>query len=104
MGARVVVIGGGSAYMPGIAFGLVHAHEAFADATVVLQDIDEDALDLQRRLTQGILRSRGAGDIRVDAQADRLRAMEGAEIVLAAFRPAASPRVIWTSASPSITA
>jgi 6-phospho-beta-glucosidase len=87
MGARVVIIGGGSAYMPGIAFGLVHAHEAFADATVVLQDIDEDAMDLQRRLTQGILRSRGAGDIRVEAQADRLRAMEGAGVVLAAFRP-----------------
>jgi len=87
VGARIVIIGGGSAYMPGIAFGLVHAHEAFAGATVVLQDIDADALDLQRRLTEGILRSRGAGDVRVEAQADRLRAMEGAEVVLAAFRP-----------------
>ena len=85
--ARVVVIGGGSAYMPGIAFGLVHAHAAFTDATVVLQDIDGDALELQRRLTENILRSRGAGDVRVEAQPDRLRAMEGADVVLAAFRP-----------------
>jgi 6-phospho-beta-glucosidase len=87
VGHRIVVIGGGSAYMPGIAFGLVHAHGAFADATVVLQDIDVGAMDLQRRLTEGILRSRGAGDVRVEAQADRLRAIEGADLVLAAFRP-----------------
>jgi 6-phospho-beta-glucosidase len=87
MGPRIVVIGGGSAYMPGIAFGIVHAHGSLAEATVVLQDIDADAMDLQRRLSEGILRSRGAGDVRVEAQADRLRAMEGADVVLAAFRP-----------------
>jgi 6-phospho-beta-glucosidase len=87
MGPRIVVIGGGSAYMPGIAFGIVHAREALAGATVVLQDIDRDAMDLQRRLSEGILRSRGAGDVRVEAQADRLRAMEGADVVLSAFRP-----------------
>ena len=60
MGARVVVIGGGSAYMPGIAFALAHHAEAFGDATLVLQDVDAGALDLQRRLTSSILRSRGA--------------------------------------------
>ena len=73
--------------MPGIAFGIVHAREAFVDATVVLQDVDEDAMDLQRRLSEGILRSRGAGDVRVVGHADRLRAMEGADVVLSAFRP-----------------
>ncbi len=83
----MVVIGGGSAYMPGIAFAFAHAREAFADATLVLQDIDRDAMDLQRRLSEGILRSRGAGDVRVEAQELRLRAMEGADVVLAAFRP-----------------
>ena len=73
--------------MPGIAFGIVHARETFVDATVVLQDVDEDAMDLQRRLSEGILRSRGAGDVRVVGHADRLRAMEGADVVLSAFRP-----------------
>ncbi len=87
MGPRVVVIGGGSAYMPGIAFAIAHAAEAFAGGTLVLHDIERDALDLQRRLTTSILRSRGAGEIRVEAQPDRLRAMEGAQVVLAAFRP-----------------
>jgi 6-phospho-beta-glucosidase len=87
MGTRVVVIGGGSAYMPGIAFALAHAPGAFADGTLVLHDIDPDALDLQGRLRRGILRSRGAGDIGVVTDADRRRAMEGADVVLAAFRP-----------------
>jgi 6-phospho-beta-glucosidase len=73
--------------MPGIAFAVAHAREAFADATLVLQDIDADALELQRRLTAGILRSRGAGDVRVETQMDRLRAIEGADVVLTAFRP-----------------
>ena len=71
---RLCVVGGGSAYMPGIAFALAHVHERLGESTIVLQDIDPDALELQRQLTQGILRSRGAGHVRVEAQADRLRA------------------------------
>ena len=73
--------------MPGIAFALAAHHDTFAGSTVVLHDIDADALDLQRRLTGGILRSRGAGDIAVEAVADRTAAIEGASIVLTAFRP-----------------
>ena len=91
MGARVVVIGGGSAYMPGIAFALAHARKDFLEATVVLHDVDEEAAELQRKLSAGILRSRGAGDIHVEVQIDRLRALEGADLVLAAFRPGGLP-------------
>lgn len=80
-------MGGGSAYMPGIAYAFARAHERFPDTTVVLHDIDADALDLQLRLTRGILGSRGAGELRVEAEADRIRALEGADFVLAAFRP-----------------
>ena len=87
MGERLCIIGGGSAYMPGIAFALVAHHETFADSTVVLHDIDTDALDLQRRLSAGILRSRGAGDITIEVASAREAAIEGASIVLTAFRP-----------------
>jgi 6-phospho-beta-glucosidase len=73
--------------MPGIAFALAHARGRFDDLTVVLQDIDADALDLQRRLSQNILRSRGAADVRVEAHEDRLRALDGADFALTAFRP-----------------
>jgi 6-phospho-beta-glucosidase len=87
MGPRVVIIGGGSAYMPGIAFAFANASAAFPDATLVLHDLDRDALRLQERLTGAIMRSRGAGGIRVEAHLDREPALEGADVVLAAFRP-----------------
>jgi 6-phospho-beta-glucosidase len=88
---RICIVGGGSAYMPGIAFAFAHHRERFTGATVVLQDIDPDALSLQRRLTESILRSRGAQDIRVEEQPDRRRALEGADLVLTAFRPGGFP-------------
>ena len=74
--------------MPGIAFAFAHLHDRFPGATLVLQDIDADALDLQRRLTASIVAScaPGAG-IGVEAQPDRRRALEGADLVLTAFRP-----------------
>ncbi|HEY5860784.1 MAG TPA: glycoside hydrolase family 4 [Actinomycetota bacterium] len=87
MEPRVVVIGGGSAYMPGVAFAFAHAGPTFAQATLVLQDIDSEALELQGRLTANILRSRGASEVRVEIHRDRVRALEGADLVLAAFRP-----------------
>ena len=88
---RICIVGGGSAYMPGIAFAIAHLHASFAGATVVLQDIDGDALDLQARLTRSILRSRGAPDIAVEATGDRRRAIDGADLVLTAFRPGGLP-------------
>lgn len=77
--------------MPGIAFALAHARDRFEDLTVVLHDIDPDALELQRRLSRSILRSRGAPDVSVAAEADRIAALEGADFVLTAFRPGGLP-------------
>ena len=90
-GERLCIVGGGSAYMPGIAYALAAHHATFAGSTVVLHDIDAEALDLQRRLTTSILRSRGADDIMIDTQGDRVAAIEGATIVLTAFRPGGFP-------------
>lgn len=84
---KICIVGGGSAYMPGIAFAFARAHERFPDTTIVLHDIDHEALDLQLRLTRSILRSRGAGELRVEGETERLPAIEGTDFVLAAFRP-----------------
>lgn len=83
----ICIVGGGSAYMPGIAFALARLGERFAGATVVLQDIDAQSLELQDRLTRSILRSRGAAEIHVETRSGRRRAIEGADLVLIAFRP-----------------
>ncbi|HTG48164.1 MAG TPA: glycoside hydrolase family 4 [Actinomycetota bacterium] len=84
---RICIVGGGSAYMPGIAFAVAHARDALAGATLVLHDVDADALELQARLTRSILRARGAGDIGVEATLERRRAIAGADLILTAFRP-----------------
>ncbi|MFM7718545.1 MAG: glycoside hydrolase family 4 [Actinomycetota bacterium] len=86
---RIVVVGGGSAYTPGVARALA-AHPELTGATLVLQDIDAEALDLQRRLSGSLLRARGA-EIAVVAEADRRRAIEGADVVLTMFRPGGFP-------------
>jgi 6-phospho-beta-glucosidase len=84
---RVCVIGGGSAYMPGIAYAFARLHDRFPEPTLVLSDIDAEALELQTRLTRSIMRSRGASDVRVEAASSRAEAIEGADLVLTAFRP-----------------
>ena len=73
--------------MPGIAFALAHLRKEIGQATLVLQDIDAEGLELQEKLTGRILSSRGANEIRVEAELDRFRALEGCDLVLAAFRP-----------------
>ncbi len=85
------MIGGGSAYMPGIAYAFARLADRFPDTTVTLHDIDPEALELQARLCRSILRSRGAGHLRLDASGDRAAAIEGADLVLAAFRPGGFP-------------
>jgi 6-phospho-beta-glucosidase len=86
-----VVVGAGSAQMPGIAGALAASVPDLGDATVVLHDIDPEALDLQARLTRSILRSRGAGQLRVEHTTDRRRALDGAGLVLTMVRPGGFP-------------
>src|SRR4029077_146362 len=50
-----------------------------------------DALELQERLTRSILRSRGARQVIVEATLERGRAIEGADLILTAFRPGGLP-------------
>ena len=56
--ARIAIIGGGSAYMPGLAFSFARESQRFAGSTLVLHDIDPVALDVQTRLTGSIMRAR----------------------------------------------
>src|SRR5206468_4210684 len=84
---KVAIIGGGSAYMPGLAFSFARESAAFEGAELVLHDIDSDALDLQRRLTAGILRANATAPIDVSATTELDRALDGADFVLTTFRP-----------------
>src|SRR6185312_194203 len=85
--ARIAIIGGGSAYMPGLAFSFAHESQRFAGSTLVLHDIDADALDVQRRLTGSILRAHAAAPLEVTSTGDLQQALDGADFVLTSFRP-----------------
>jgi len=86
MAPRIAIIGGGSAYMPGLAFSFARESERFAGASLVLHDIDPEALDVQARLTASILRARAAA-LEVAATTELDRALDGADFVLTTFRP-----------------
>jgi 6-phospho-beta-glucosidase len=86
MAPRIAIIGGGSAYMPGLAFSFARESERFAGASLVLHDIDPGALDVQARLTTSILRARAA-PLEVAATTELDRALDGADFVLTTFRP-----------------
>lgn len=88
---RIAVIGGGSSRNPGLAFAFAGASERLGAATVVLHDVDPVALDLQERLTRGIIRARAAAPLEVEATTDLARALEGADFVLTTFRPGGFP-------------
>src|SRR6185312_15110616 len=85
--ARIAIIGGGSAYMPGLAFIFARESQRFAGSTLVLHDIDPDALDVQRRLTGSILRAHAAAPVEVTSTGDLQQALDGADFVLTSFRP-----------------
>lgn len=88
---RIAIIGGGSAYMPGLAYSLARTAGVLDPATVVLQDIDPEALDLQARLTRRILDAGGAPGMGLEATGDLTRAVDGADFVLTTFRPGGLP-------------
>jgi 6-phospho-beta-glucosidase len=85
--ARIAIIGGGSAYMPGLAFSFARESQRFAGSTLVLHDIDPDALDVQTRLTGSILRAHAASPFQVTSTGELQRALDGADFVLTSFRP-----------------
>jgi len=80
---KIAIIGGGSAYAPGLlqAFAAEAAH--FGDAELALMDVAAPELDvvhaLGRRLLEGT-------DLRLSATTDRTRALDGADLVLTTFR------------------
>lgn len=82
-GPRIAIIGGGSAYAPGLIQAFTQAGEAFEGAELVLMDVAERELEIVDRLAQRLVASTG---LSVSSTADRRTAISGADIVLTTFR------------------
>jgi 6-phospho-beta-glucosidase len=83
---RIAIIGGGSAYIPGLVRGFIVARDGLADSTLALMDVNAESLALMSTLARKMVAAAGA-DYRVEATTDRRAAIAGADFVLTTFRP-----------------
>lgn len=82
---KIVYIGGGSAYAPGVLRAFITAPEVYAGAEISLVDIDSANLDTVKRLGEKMAQAANV-DLHITATTDRHAALEDADFVLTSFR------------------
>lgn len=85
MAVKIAIIGGGSAYAPGLINAFIQHADSFAGAELALMDIAAPELDIVHRLGAKMIQAAGV-DLTVSAHTDRRAAVEGADFVLTTFR------------------
>lgn len=83
---KIAIIGGGSAYVPGIVYCLIEAADQLAGSEIVLMDIDPGNLPLMRKLAERMANESGA-NIRISTSLTLEEALPDATFVLTNFRP-----------------
>lgn len=83
---KLAYIGGGSTRAAGTMASFVERGESFSGSEVVLLDLDQDRLDLIRRLAEKMARAKGL-DLTVTATTDRRAGLDSCDAVLTSFRP-----------------
>jgi 6-phospho-beta-glucosidase len=84
--SRIAVIGGGSAYLPGVVKGMIHRAKDLAGSEVVLYDTDPEACDVIRRLAGRMFEAAGV-DLVVRSEATLAGALSDVGFVFTTFRP-----------------
>jgi alpha-galactosidase len=84
MGANITVVGGGSYHWAPRLLADFANTSSLNDAHVVLHDLDAERMMLMQDLGAEIAKRRGIA-LKVEAEGDRRRALEGAEYVISAF-------------------
>lgn len=82
----LTIVGGGSAYTPGLLLALLQHKEQHALERVVLYDIDEEHLDVVCRLGQAMAAADGAPFL-VEKRTSLAEAVSGTDLVLNSARP-----------------
>ena len=85
MALKIAIIGGGSAYAPGLINAFIHHAATFAGAELALMDIAETEVGIVQRLGQRLADHAGA-DMRITATTNQRRAISSADYVLTTFR------------------
>jgi alpha-galactosidase len=84
LSANITVVGGGSYHWAPRLLADFANTPSLTDAHVVLHDLDVERMELMRDLGEAVAERRGL-TMRVDAEPDRRRALEGADFVITAF-------------------
>lgn len=82
---KITVIGGGSAYAPGLMQAFIHNASAFAGYEIALMDTASRELNIVHQLCQKMVAAAGV-DLNITATGDQRAAIEGADYVLTTFR------------------
>ena len=85
MAGKIAIIGGGSAYAPGLLNAFIQHAAAFDGAELALMDIAAAELDVVQRLGSKLAAAAGA-NLNITATVDLPRAIDGADYVLTTFR------------------
>ncbi|HYO89138.1 MAG TPA: hypothetical protein VER79_10840 [Candidatus Limnocylindrales bacterium] len=85
MAVKIAIIGGGSAYAPGLISAFLQQADTFRGTEIALMDIAAPELDIVQRLGVKMAAAIGA-DIRITATTDQRTAVAGADYVLTTFR------------------
>lgn len=80
---KIAIIGGGSAYAPGLLQAFADEAVSFGEAELALMDVAAPELAIVERLGRRLLEGTS---LRLTATSDRVRALEGADFVLTTFR------------------
>lgn len=85
---KIAIIGGGSAYAPGLLQAFAAEGSAFDGAELALMDVAAPELEIVHRLARRLLED---APLRVSATTERERALDGADFVLTTFRQGGLP-------------
>src|SRR6185369_9731356 len=83
---KIAIIGGGSAYVPGVLYSLATSGEALAGSEIALMDIDPARLPMMTRIGQRMAAEAGVA-LTVTETTDLRKALHDATFVLTNFRP-----------------
>ena len=83
---RIVIVGGGSPYVPGILHAFAHSGEVLSRSEIVLMDVDPSRLPMMTELGQRMAVEAEA-DLRITGTTDLSQALQDATFVLTNFRP-----------------
>ena len=85
MACKIAIIGGGSAYAPGLLNAFIQHATAFDGAELALMDIAAAELEVVQRLGRKLAAAAGV-NLNITATVDQQRAIDGADYVLTTFR------------------